>query len=318
MFGRMTQASSDPGRLRVLAASVSLAAGVVIFAAKMVAWHLTGSSAVLSDALESTVNVVAAVFALSAIRFAAQPADSDHPYGHGKMEHLSAAFEGGLITLAACLIVYQALLAFWNGPALRAVDIGLAVTAGAGAANLLLGAFLLRTGRRVGSPTLVADGQHVLSDVWTTAGVLLGLGLVRLTGMPWLDPATALVVGLLLARTGVTLVREATDGLLDREDPELVGRITTAFEVARPPRMFGLHELRALRHGTAIHVDAHVFVPAHWTVAQAHDALTALQQRVAEAGITAELALHLDPCDTACQACALAPAQRASCAAERE
>ena len=313
MVTRMNQPSSDSIRMRVLAATVSLLAGTAIFAAKMVAWHLTGSSAVLSDALESVVNVVAAVFALTAIRVAARPADQDHPYGHGKMEHLSAAFEGGLITLAAGLIMHQAALALWRGVELRALDVGLAVTAGTGVANLLLGLFLLRAGRRLASPTLVADGQHVLSDVWTTAGVLAGLGLVRLTGLPWLDPLAALLVGGLLARTGVRLVREAADGLLDREDPALVERIVRTFEGACPSGMFELHDLRTLRHGAALHIDAHVYVPAHWTVRQAHEALEELQRRAAGAGLPAEFALHLDPCAKACERCSLAPPLRTTC-----
>ncbi len=289
-------------------ALISLVGGSLIFGAKLAAFLLTGSSAVLSDALESTVNVVAATFALFAVRFAAKPADRDHPYGHGKIEFLSAAFEGGLISFAAVMIVYAAVEQLIVGPELRRLDLGLAVTAAAGAANLLLGGFILRQGRKLGSPTLIADGQHILSDVWTTAGVLTGLGLVRLTGIVWLDPIAALAVGLLLARTGVRLVREAVGALLDAEDPALLEQLVDAFNGSPVDGLGGVHRLRAIRSGGVVHVDAHIFVPEHWTVRQAHDAVTKLEDLVkAKCALVGELALHLDPChaDGACPGCEL-------------
>jgi len=288
-------------------ALVSLVGGFVIFCAKMAAWFLTGSSAVLSDALESTVNVVAATFAVFALRFASRPADRDHPYGHGKIEFLSAAFEGGLISFAAVMIVYAAAEQLIRGPELRRLDLGLVVTAAAGGANLLLGSFVLREGRKLGSPTLVADGKHILSDVWTTGGVLAGLALVRFTGMVWLDPAAALVVGALLARTGVRLVRESVAALLDAEDPRLLERLVRAFNESRVDGLGGVHRLRAIRSGGVVHVDAHIFVPEHWTVLQAHEAVTRLEDAVkARSGMAGELALHLDPCHTGpCPGCDL-------------
>ncbi len=300
---------NDASRIRLRAAIVSVAAGTAIFAAKMVAWYLTQSSAVLSDALESTVNVVAATFAVLAIRYAENPVDRDHPYGHGKVEHLAAAFEGGLITFAALLIAYQAIQVIVHGPEVKSIDIGLAVVSGAAVANFALGAFVLRTGRRVGSPTLVADGVHILSDVWTTAGVLIGLCLVRVTGVVWFDPIAALAVGLLLARTGVRLVRQAAGELLDREDPELLRRLVEAFNEAKVPGLAGLHRLRALRHGAQVHVDGHVFVPENWTVRQAHDALEAFERVVRHrTGLAAEIAFHLDPCqDPGCEGCSADP-----------
>jgi cation diffusion facilitator family transporter len=296
-------------RRRTTAAVISVVARIVILSAKLIAWQLTGSSAVASDALESIVNVLAAAFALVSIRIAARPRDDDHPYGHGKTELLAAAFEGGLVFLAAALIVWQAGLALWHRPALRELDLGLAVTAAAAVANLVLGGYLVRTGRAVGSPTLVADGQHVLSDVWTTAGVLIGLALVRTTGLEWFDPLAALAVGLLLARTGYRLVRDAAAALVDRHDPALLALLVDAFVEARVPGVTALRRVRALRHGHAIHVDADVVFPAHWTVAQAHATLEQLEAHIrARTGTAAELALHMDPCaPSMCAACDLAP-----------
>ena len=290
----MTSPTRDP---RIFPALVSLGAGLLIFAAKLVAWQWTGSTAVLSDALESIVNVVAAGFALFSVRFAAQPADREHPYGHGKIELMSAAFEGGLVAFAAVAIFATGVEALIVGPELRRLDLGLLVTAAAGAANLLLGAWLVKRGRALRSAALEADGHHVLSDVWTTAGVLLGLGLVRVTGIAWLDPIAALAVGLLLARTGLRLVKEGAAGLLDAEDPALTQRLCDAFDAARLPGVIHLHHLRTIRAGHEVHIDAHAIVPEHWSVAEAHLALHRLEEgMLAAAGAKGELALHLDPC----------------------
>lgn len=284
---------------------VSLLAGSAIFAIKLWGWYITGSAAVLSDALESTVNVVAAAFAVFAIRYASKPADRDHPYGHGKIELLSAAFEGGLISFAAVMVFYTSGSALINGVDLRELDIGLGVMVIAGAANLILGSWLLKVGKETSSATLIADAKHILSDVWTTLGVLIGLGLVRLTGISWLDPLAGLMMGVILAWTGIKLVQESAHALLDREDPELLAKLVEAFNIAPVEGLTNVHRLRAIRSGDLIHVDAHVFVPAHWTVERAHEAITALEESFAEhAGFHGELALHLDPCSLAlCTGC---------------
>ncbi|HWV37198.1 MAG TPA: cation diffusion facilitator family transporter [Vulgatibacter sp.] len=290
-------ATPEVERLRRRAGYVSLLGGTAVFAIKLLAWQVSGSTAALSDALESIVNIVAAGFAIFAIRFAAIPADRDHPYGHGKIEHLAAAFEGGLISFAAVMIFFAAGTSLWTGVELREVDLGLAALVVAGVLNLILGSWILRVGRQTDSPTLVADGQHVLADVWTTLGVLLGLGLARVTGLEWMDPLVALAIGALLARTGFRLVGDAAHGLLDREDPALLARLVDAFNDSPVEGLTNLHRLRAIRSGDLVHADAHVFVPAHWTVERAHEAMVELERRVsASAGFQGELALHLDPC----------------------
>ena len=294
----MTSAATSQrsGRRRLAAARVSLLVGVLVFAAKILGWQLTGSTAVLADALESIVNVVAAGFALWAIRFAAQPADRDHPYGHGKMELLSAAFEGGLVTFAAALSLYAAGRALVVGPELGDLDVGTGIIGGAAVVNLALGTYLVRVGEQEGSPGLAADGQHVLSDVWTSGGAIVALVLVRFTGLELLDPLAALVLAALLARTGVRLLREAAGGLLDREDPVLLGKLVDAFNAGRPEGVGGLHRLRALRAGELVHVDAHVWVDGAWSVARAHEVIDALERDMTERlGFPVEIALHLDP-----------------------
>jgi cation diffusion facilitator family transporter len=284
-------------RTRLRAGIVSLVVGIGLLLAKFLAYLLTGSAAVFSDALESIVNVVAALFAIGGLLFAGRPADRNHPYGHGKIEFFAGAFEGGLITFAAVMILYEAIDSFWRGPELRQLDFGLAIVAGAGIANLLLGLFLVRTGRRHQSLTLIADGQHVISDFWTSAGVVVGLLLVRVTGVQWIDPLAAALVGLHLGSTGLRLVRYAAGGLLDEEDQELLDKLLVAMNDKMAPGIIRVHNLRAIRAGRYTHVDAHLVVPEFWTVRQAHDATDAFEREVIATGaILGEIVFHNDPC----------------------
>jgi cation diffusion facilitator family transporter len=289
--------ASAEERVRLRGGLVSLTVGTALLGVKYAAYLWTGSAAVLSDALESIINVIAALFALGSIVFAGRPADRGHPYGHGKIEYFSAVFEGGLIAFAAFLIVVYALRDLARGPSVDDVGIGMALTAGAGAVNAALGWYLLRTGRQAQSLVLVADGHHVLSDFWTSAGVVLGLILVRTTGYAWLDPAVALVLGVNLAITGGRLVRTAAGGLLDEEDGGLLASLVNGFNVVRTPGIIRIHGLRAIRSGRFTHVDAHLIVPEFWTVEEAHESSDAFADRViASCDIQGEIIFHTDPC----------------------
>lgn len=291
----MTHELDEKRRLR--AGIISLSLGSALMAGKFLAYKMTGSSAVFSDALESIVNVVAAAFAIGSILFARRPADRGHPYGHGKIEFFSAAFEGGLISFAALAIAYQGVIALVNPPQLQQIDLGLGITASAGAINALLGLYLLRVGRQTKSLILIADGQHVLSDSWTTVGVVVGLGLVRFTGLGWLDPLVALIVAANLARTGFLLVRHAARGLLDEEDTELLERLIKAGEKVRAPGVIRIHHLRAIRVGRFVHVDAHLVVPEFWSIAHSHEQTDSFASRLLErCACEGEIAFHTDPC----------------------
>ena len=287
----------DDARVRLRAALLSLVVATLILAAKYQAYRMTGSTAVLSDALESIVNVLAAVFALGGLMFAGRPADRNHPYGHGKIEFFSAAFEGGLIAFASILIVYEAVRTLVSGPEVRQIGAGLLIVFGSGLVNLALGIYLVRTGRRYVSLTLVADGQHVLADVWTSAGVIVGLGLVQLTGRVWLDPLVALLVALWLMLTGVRLVRHAAGGLLDEEDPLLLKRVLDALQKYVGGGVIRVHHLRAIRSGRFQHVEAHLVVPEFWSVERAHDLSEDVAARVMrDLGAEGEMVFHTDPC----------------------
>ena len=290
---------------RLRAGIVSLVAAVMIFGAKVLGYQLTGSTAILSDAMESVVNIAAAMFTLASLAIANRPADESHPYGHGKVEFLSSGFEGGLIAFAALVIVYQALQALWLGRQVMAIEQGLALVVVAGAANASLGYFLVRAGRRVHSPAIEADGLHVLTDFWTSLGVVFGLVLVRVTGWQALDPLVAIALGGNLAVVGGRLVRAAIGGLLDESDRGLLAKLTGVIQAVRIPGVIAVHRLRAIRSGGVAHVDAHVVVPRFWSVSQAHDFSDQFElEMVGGIGQDAECIFHLDPCRAVyCSSC---------------
>jgi cation diffusion facilitator family transporter len=298
---------SKKNRLRV--ALLSIVAGLLILGLKYWSYAVSGSTALKSDAIESVVNVVAAFFALGAVIFANKPADREHPFGHGKIEHFSAAFEGGLIALAAVIIGWEAIQTLWHGVELKDLGLGLAMNFCAGLMNGLLGLFLLAMGRRHKSKAIEADGHHVLSDFWTTLGIAAGLLLVKFTGIAWLDPVMALGVSVLLAITGFRLVRSSSQALLDMEDPGLLAKLVEIINRIRPSDVIAIHETRTLRSGRYTHIDIHVVVPEFYPILQAHDLAESFGQCVIkEAELEGELHTHVDPCQRAwCQMCAVDP-----------
>jgi cation diffusion facilitator family transporter len=295
--GPAANSGSKEEGARLRAASVSLLVGITLLAAKFWAHRVTNSTAVLSDALESIVNVVAAGFAIGGVLFAGRPADRSHPYGHGKIEFFTAAFEGGLISFAAVIILIEAVRGFVDGVVVREIDAGIAIILGSGIANAGLGWYLIRAGRRYHSLTLVADGRHVLSDFWTSLGVIVSLLVVRLTGRTWADLAVASVVGIQLGVTGLRLVRQAAGGLLDEEDREVVVKLVGALERTSVSGIIRIHHLRAIRAGRFHHIDAHLVVPEFWSVTKAHDASDEFSRSVILAfGGEGEIIFHTDPC----------------------
>jgi len=302
--------ASKAARLRV--AAFAIVAGAGILAMKYYASVVSGSAALRADAIESVVNVITAIFTLGAVVFAEKPADREHPYGHGKIEYFSEAFEGGLIALAAALIAWEALSTlheqFISGViTLKNLGSGLVWNAVAGVLNGGLGLFLILMGRRHRSKAIEADGQHVLSDFWTTLGILSGLVLVKLTDIQWLDPLMALLVAALLARTGFKLVQRSSQALLDVEDPELLEKIIETINLVRPRDVIALHALRTMRSGRYTHVDLHVVVPGSYTVEKGGCLADSLAEDViSKLGLEGELHTHIDPCrKDMCGACAV-------------
>ena len=285
---------------------LSVVVSIFLLSIKMLTYRITGSSAVLSDALESIINVVASTFALASVWMASKPPDTDHPYGHGKIEYFSAGFEGALIIAAAVGIFYSGIQYLLNPRPLDNLGEGLILLVAASAINLLLGLYLIRTGRRTDSVTLIADGKHVLTDVFTSAGVLVGLALVYLTGWLWIDGAVACLVGINILVTGGKLIRHAGARLMDASDPELLGRIADIIARRHRPDWVDIHQLRAWRAGSFIHIDLHLVLPQYLSLEKAHLESKVLEDQIIEdLNGNAEVLVHIDPCDPyKCPVCA--------------
>jgi len=296
-------------RMRLLAISLSVVLSLGLMALKFYAYWLTGSAAILSDALESIINVVASAFALGAIIFAAKSPDPTHPYGHGKIEFVSAGFEGALIILAAIGIFHQAWPQLLRPHGLPHLSGGILILVGVNVVNLLLGAGLVMVGKRTQSLVLIADGKHILTDVFTTGGVLLGLGLVLLTGWYWLDGAVAFLVGLNIIVTGAKLVRQAFAGLMDASDPQLLEEISAILQKHRKTIWIDVHQLRARRSGDSIHVDFHLILPRDLPLEEGHREVKELEKIFqSHFGGAADILIHLDPCaDPICPICGYDP-----------
>ena len=278
--------------------SASLGISFLMLAGKLTAFQLTGSAAIFSDAAESVVHVLATAFVAYSLWYAIQPADEQHPYGHGKIAYISTGFEGGLIVLAAITILYSATRSLIEGPALGHLGVGMLLIGGAGAINLGLGTYLVWTGRRQRSLVLISNGRHVLSDMWTSLGVFVGVGLVALTGILWLDPIIAMIVGLYISYTGLDLLRQAARGLLEAVDAEDTTRIVAELEAAvSDGLMSGFHQLRHRRVQDRIWVEYHLQFPDGVSLSDAHDRSHAVEERVA--GVFPEdevlVTAHLEP-----------------------
>nr|MBA3709468.1 cation transporter [Planctomycetota bacterium] len=286
-------------RHRRRAAMTSLLVGFGMLGLKMTAYIATGSAAILTDALESVVHVAATAFMFFCFRLAAQPPDANHPYGHGKAEFLSVGFEGGMILLAALAIVWAAIRALVIGNPISDITIGFWLIAGAAVINLLLGTYLLRVGRRTSSTILVGDAYHVLSDVWTSLGVMIGVGLMWMVEDErtrlLIDSGVAIALALFIVYTASKLIREAVGGLLDEVDNKLLQRVVNAINEIRDPNWIDVHNLRLRSSGDLAHIDFHLTVPGDWTIAQGHGAEERLEKHILDRlGTRGSVMIHLD------------------------
>lgn len=249
----------------------SLAVSLLMLVGKMAAYFITGSEAIFSDALESVGHVLATGFVAFSLWYAVQPPDEGHPYGHGKIAYFSAGFEGGVILLAALTIIYSSVLALIEGPSLRRLTLGLAILAGLTLVNLVLGLALIRTGRRHNALVLVSNGKHVLTDMWTSLGVLVGVGLVHLTGLAWLDPLVALLVALNILWTAGQLLRTSVSGLMERAAPGDTQLLRDELERAvADGTVAAYHQLRHRRVNDQLWVEYHLLFPEHLKLTEAH------------------------------------------------
>lgn len=295
------QTSQENFKIQKLVVTVA----VLLFIIKVVAFLLTKSVAILTDALESTANVIAGFVGLYSLYVAAKPRDADHPYGHGKAEFVSAAVEGTLIVVAGGIIIYEAIINFINPHALQKLDYGIILVAITAAVNYAVGYFSIKKGQKNNSLALIASGKHLQSDTYSTLGLIAGLALIYFTKLNWIDSVVAILFAFIIIYTGYKILRSSLAGIMDEADKELIEKLVTSLNVQRNENWVDLHNLRVIKYGGQLHVDCHLTVPWYLNVHEAHkeiDQLSAIIRQ--EFGNALELFVHSDGClDFSCAIC---------------
>ncbi len=277
---------------RIIATASSL-----LLIAKFIAWYITGSVAVLTDALESIVNVVAGFIGLYSLFVAAKPRDIDHPYGHGKAEYISAAIEGTLVLSAGVLIIYTAIQNLLQPQPVAKIDVGIYIIAATAVLNWLLGYISIRQGQKNNSLALLASGKHLQTDTYSTLGIIAGLLLLSVTGKLWIDSAVAILFGVFIIYTGYKIMRLSLAGIMDEADLLLLKKMVAELQTTRRANWIDLHNLRVIKFGDVLHLDGHLTVPWYFNIHEAHEEIDELAKIVrANFGQTLELFVHTDGC----------------------
>ena len=281
------------------------AIAILLFVVKIIAWYSTNSIAILTDALESIVNVIAALIGLYSLYLSAKPKDYDHPYGHGKAEFISAAIEGTLIAVAGFIIIYEAITNLLHPHTLKQLDYGISLVAATAVINYVAGVICLRVGKKNNSLALVASGKHLQADTWSTVGIIAGLILLVATKINWIDSAVALIFSFVIIYTGYKIIRKSIAGIMDEADEELLKKMVIMLNGNRKENWIDLHNLRIIKYGGTLHLDCHLTVPWYLNVHEAHTEIDELSTLVKkEFGETMELFVHSDGClDFSCAIC---------------
>ncbi len=288
---------------------------VILFLGKIYAWYLTHSVAVLTDALESTVNVIAGFIGLYSIILASKPRDLNHPYGHGKAQFVSSAVEGALITIAGLFIIYEAIAQFVEAKPLHKLDIGLLVILSTGTLNFLLGLLAIKSGKKNRSIIVESAGRHLLSDGYSTFGITVGLFIVFITGLQWLDSLIALVFAAVIIITGYRVLRKSLAGIMDEADEQLLREVVSILQNNRNPQWIDMHNLRVIQYGEVLHIDTHLTLPWYYRVNDAEKEIHAVEEMAKQHfEDRVELFIHIDACmPYSCKLCSIP-----DCAVRRE
>lgn len=271
--------------------------GSALMIVKFVAFFITHSNAILTDALESIINIVAGAFALYSLYYSAQPKDSDHPYGHGKIEYLSSGLEGSLIIVSGIAIIIKSIHSFFYPVALHSLDVGLYLTVLTGICNYVMGRYLIRFGERHNSAAMIAEGKHLFSDTVSSVGIVIGLLIIYFTKIYWLDSLIAILAGIYICYTGYTLLKESVTGLLDEADVEKLNMVIGILNKSRRVKWIDMHNLRVLKYGSHLHVDAHITLPWYDNLETSHTEVALLENLIKkQLGDELEFFIHADPC----------------------
>jgi len=270
---------------------------IILFVGKLIAYFLTNSIGILTDALESTVNVITGFVSLYSIFLALKPQDGDHPYGHGKVELLSASLEGFLIAFAGLFIIFEAVKRLFLPAEIHQLDIGIIIVAVAGLVNYVVGLYSIRVGKKHHSIALVSGGKHLLSDTYSSIGLVFGLLVLYFTKVAWLDSLVAFVFGFVIIYTGLRILKETVAGLMDQADMAQIEQIGEILNQNRSSKWVDIHNLKIVKYGNTHHIDCDLTLPWYYTIIEAHDESERLQQIIEESySNRVDLTIHTDAC----------------------
>ena len=284
-------------QLPLRAQQILVGVTLVLFVFKIIAWRITGSVAILTDALESTVNVVAGFVGLYSLSLSAKPRDREHPYGHGKVEFIASAIEGILISIAGFIIIYEAVNNFYHPHTLKQLDYGLLIVFVCAAINFMVGVYCVNKGKALQSPVLQASGAHLKSDAYSSFGLMLGVLLILVTRLAWIDSVAALIFAAIIIATGFKIIRKSVSGIMDESDDAIIDEVVELLNNNRHPEWIDVHNMRVIDYAGFLHIDAHLTVPFYIDVQSAHTIQenftsffkTRFNNRV-------EFFIHTDPC----------------------
>lgn len=281
------------------------AVGIILFIGKIVAWKLTNSDSVFSDAMESIVNVISAFMGLYALYLGGKPRDENHPYGHGKVEFVTSAIEGSLITIAGVMIIYEGTNSLLTDKILNKIDWGIWIIAATAIANYVLGYISIQKGKAENSIVLISSGKHLQSDTFSTLGVVASLVLVYFTKLIWIDSVVALGLGIYIITIGYKIIRQSLSGIMDEADPAMLGRLAEFLNENRKPEWIDVHNMKIQQFGSRLHIDAHITLPWYFELRTAHNEMEEMIKKIAEnTDRSVEFNFHMDDCKpTSCAIC---------------
>ena len=286
--------------------------GNILFVGKLIAWHLTNSDAVFSDAMESIVNIVSAFMGLYSLYLAARPKDENHPYGHGKVEFVTSGVEGSLIIFAGIIIIIEAFDSLLHTNSLKKLDYGIFIVLATAIANYIMGYISIQKGKKENSLVLISSGKHLQSDTITTFGVVASLVLVYFTKIYWIDAGVAFIFGLYIIFVGYKIVRKSLSGIMDEADPDLLKAVVKVLAENRKKEWIDIHNMKIQQYGSGLHIDAHITLPWYNSLRESHQEMeNIIKTLVAETERNVEFNFHMDDCKPhSCEICQLECSER--------
>lgn len=279
--------------------------GILLFVIKLLAWQLTSSVAILTDALESTINVIAGLFGLYSLYLSSLPKDQNHPYGHGKIEFISASVEGVLICFAGLVIVYEAVMRMNHPTQIQQLDYGIFLVFSTALINYFLGYYAVKKGKKNHSLALISSGKHLQTDTYSTFGIILGLMILYILEVAWIDSAIALIFAGFILYTGYKIIKESVSGIMDEADEVLIEELVLFLNENRKQEWIDIHNLRIIKYGATLHIDCHMTLPWYYNLIEGHKEVDALEELLQNHfGNRVEVFVHIDPCvPDACEIC---------------